>query len=56
VRVADRVEIVESNGIVAVKAGVLDEKADVLPTLEVWCVDKQPWVALPGMTASLERE
>ncbi len=49
-------EIVESNGIVAVKAGVLDEKADVLPTLEVWCVDKQPWVALPGMTASIERE
>ena len=26
------------------------------PTLEAWCVDRQPWVALPGMEVSLDRE
>ena len=29
---------------------------EVHPTVEVWCVDRQPWVALPGMVASLDRE
>lgn len=43
-------------GVVAVKAGTLDDRSDVRPNVEVWCVDKQPWVALPGMVASLERE
>lgn len=49
-------EIAMSEGIVAVKAGTLDDKSDVLPTVEVWCVDRQPWVTLPGMAVSLERE
>jgi hypothetical protein len=49
-------ELVHSAGIVAVKAGTLDDKSDVHPTVEVWCVDRQPWVTLPGMAASLERE
>ena len=49
-------ELVQTAGIVAVKAGTLDDKSDVQPTVEVWCVDRQPWVTLPGMAVSLERE
>lgn len=43
-------------GIVAVKAGTLDEKTNVQPTVEAWCVDRQPWVSLPGMAVSMARE
>lgn len=43
-------------GAVAVKAGTLDDKSAVNPTVEVWCVDRQPWVELPGMAVSLDRE
>ena len=43
-------------GIVAVKAGTLDDRSDVQPTVEVWCDHRQPWVQLPGMAASLPRE
>jgi hypothetical protein len=43
-------------GILAVKAGTLDDKSSVSPNTEAWCVDKQPWVSLPGMTTSLDRE
>ncbi len=49
-------EIMLSEGVIAVKAGTLDDKSDVKPTVEAWCVDRQPWVNLPGMAASLERE
>ncbi|HEX7353893.1 MAG TPA: GFA family protein [Mycobacteriales bacterium] len=49
-------ELVQTDGVIAVKAGSLDDKADVHPTVEVWCVDRQPWVSLPGMAASLDRE
>lgn len=49
-------ELVQTEGVVAVKAGTLDDKADVRPNVEVWCVDKQPWVTMPDMAASLERE
>lgn len=49
-------EIVQSEGIIALKAGTLDDKSDVQPTVEAWCVDRQPWVTLPGMAVSLERE
>ena len=49
-------ELVHSGGVVAVKAGTLDDRRAVRPTVEVWCVDRQPWVELPGMAASLERE
>ena len=45
-----------TDGIIAVKAGVLDDKSGVQPTVEAWCVDRQPWVDLPGMAVSLERE
>ena len=49
-------EMVKAGGVVAVKAGTLDDRSDVAPMVEVWCVDKQPWVELPGMAASMERE
>jgi hypothetical protein len=49
-------ELAQRDGIVAVKAGVLDDKSQVKPSVEVWCVDRQPWVSLPGMAVSLERE
>ncbi len=48
--------LVQAGGAVAVKAGTLDDTSDVQPTVEVWCVDRQPWVQLPGMAVSLERE
>lgn len=49
-------ELSKSAGIIAVKAGVLDDKSNVNPTVEAWCVDRQPWVSLPGMAISMERE
>jgi hypothetical protein len=49
-------ELLKSNGIVAIKAGVLDDKSGVKPGMEVWCVDRQPWVELPGIAMSRERE
>jgi hypothetical protein len=44
------------NGIIAVKAGTLDDTSEVAPTVEAWCSHKQPWVDLPGMAVSLDRE
>ena len=49
-------EIVLNNGLIAVKAGTLDDKSGVNPNVDAWCVDRQPWVALPDMAMSLERE
>jgi hypothetical protein len=49
-------EIVKTDGMIAIKAGTLIDKSRVAPTVEAWCVDRQPWVSLPGMTVSLERE
>lgn len=49
-------ELVQTEGVVAVKAGTLDDRSDVRPNVEVWCVDRQPWVELPGMVASVDRE
>jgi hypothetical protein len=39
-----------------VKAGTLDDRSTVQPNVEVWCVDRQPWVSLPGIAVSLDRE
>jgi hypothetical protein len=44
------------DGIIAIKAGLLNDKSMVKPGVEVWCVDRQPWVSLPDMHVSLERE
>jgi hypothetical protein len=48
--------LVTPAGVLAVKAGTLDDRSDVAPGVEVWCDHKQPWVNLPGMTVSLARE
>lgn len=48
--------LVETEGIIAVKAGTLHEKSAVQPTVEAWCEHRQPWVDLPGMQVSLDRE
>lgn len=48
--------LVEPAGVIAVKAGTLDDKSGVAPAVEAWCEHKQPWVALPDMAASLDRE
>lgn len=48
--------MVEPAGVIAVKAGTLDDRSEVVPTVEVWCEHKQPWVDLAGMVASLDRE
>ena len=49
-------ELAKTDGVIAIKAGVLDDRSDVKPTVEVWCVDRQPWVSLPGMAISLDRD
>ena len=49
-------ELAQADGMVAVKTGTLDDRSEVLPTVEVWCVDRQPWVALDGMAVSLDHE
>jgi hypothetical protein len=48
--------LVSPAGILAVKAGTLDDKSSVTPNVEAWCEHKQPWVALPGIPTSLARE
>ncbi len=48
--------LVEPAGVIAIKAGTLDDKSALAPTVEVWCESKQPWVQLPGMAASIDRE
>jgi hypothetical protein len=49
-------ELTKTAGVIAVKAGTLDDKSAVQPTIQAWCVDRQPWVDLPGMAVSLDRE
>jgi hypothetical protein len=49
-------EMAKSEGRIAVKAGLLDDRSTVLPTVEVWCEHRQPWVVLPGMAVSLDRQ
>jgi hypothetical protein len=49
-------ELVQTEGVVAVKVGTLDDRSDIRPLAEVWCVDRQPWVDLPGIAISLDRE
>ena len=48
--------LMEPAGVVAVKAGTLDDRSGVAPTVEAWCDHKQPWVVLPGMQVALARE
>ncbi len=48
--------LVEPAGVIALKAGTLDDRSAVTPTVEAWCEHKQPWVDLPGIATSLARE
>jgi len=48
-------ELVEPAGVIAVKAGTLDDRSAVEPNVQAWCEDKQPWVDLGDLHA-LERE
>jgi hypothetical protein len=48
--------ILGGSGVIAVKAGTLDDKSALAPNVQAWCVDKQPWVDLPNMSLSLDRE
>ena len=48
--------MIEPAGLIAVKAGTLDDKSGVAPNVEAWCEHKQPWVNLPGMAVSMDRE
>lgn len=41
-------------GILAVKAGTLDDRSGVQPTVQVWCDEKQPWVDLPDMVTKAQ--
>lgn len=48
--------LMEPVGILAVKAGTLDDRSGVVPTVQAWCAHKQPWVELANVTTALERE
>ncbi|MET0908448.1 MAG: GFA family protein [Ilumatobacteraceae bacterium] len=48
--------LVAPAGVIAVKAGTLDDRSGVVPTVQAWCEHKQPWVDLPGIATSLDRE
>jgi len=48
-------ELMEPEGLVAVKAGTLDDRSQVEPNVQAWCVDKQPWVDLGDLHA-MDRE
>jgi hypothetical protein len=48
--------LVDPAGVIAVKAGTLDDRSEVKPTVEAWCDHRQPWVELPGIGTSLARE
>ena len=44
-------ELMEPEGLIAVKAGTLDDRSDVQPVVQLWCDDKQPWVDLGDLQA-----
>jgi hypothetical protein len=48
-------ELMEPEGLIAVKAGTLDDRSEVEPNVQAWCVDKQPWVDL-GELHAMDRE
>ena len=49
-------ELMMADGVIAVKAGTLDDKSSINPTVEAWCDHKQGWVDLPNMAVSLDLE
>ena len=49
-------ELLQTEGVIALKVGTLDDRSDITPAVEVWCVDKQPWVDLADIAVSMDRE
>lgn len=45
----------EPPGMIALKAGTLNDHSWVEPKVQAWCVDKQPWVDMPAI-AAMDRE
>ena len=48
-------ELMQPEGVIAVKAGTLNDRSEVVPNVQAWCEDKQPWVDL-GDIHAMERE
>lgn len=48
-------ELMEPEGVVAIKVGTLDDTSDITPDVQAWCDDKQSWVNLEGISA-MDRE
>lgn len=46
----------QRGGVLAVKAGTLDDVSDLAPMRHVWTASRQPWLELPAGTACIERE
>lgn len=44
-----------TEGVIAVKAGTLDDRSAVKPGVQVWCETRQPWIDLP-IKISVDRE
>lgn len=44
------------SGVLAIKAGTLDDVSDIKPRVHVWWCSKQPWLHLPEDTAVIERQ
>ncbi len=42
-------EVNEPPGMVAIKVGSLDDRNDVQPIAQAWCVNKMPWVDIQGV-------
>ena len=49
-------ELMGTEGVIAVKAGTLDDKSEIKPGVQAWCEHRQPWVDLPDIGISLDRE
>lgn len=43
-------------GIMAIKAGTLDDVSDLQPAIHYWTQSRQPWMILPDGVPCLERE
>lgn len=46
----------EEQGIIFIKAGTLDETADLSPTLHYWCSTAQGWFVFPDGVERLEKQ
>jgi len=49
-------ELVEPAGIIALKAGTLDDHSAVQPNVQAWCAHQQSWVDLPGIETKMETQ